>query len=129
MRNSLRKLKRGRKTKQERKEEKRKKKEGSYDVTVVLSGEEEEEEDVEREEGRVVREHSSRRSRTRVRRCSLGSLGREVMAAGREGREDRMEEEFTVFPELVGRRGLLPRCLTHPYPPLPMTLTQPDPDP
>ena len=135
MRNSLRKLKRGRKAKQEKKGEERMRKKGrrgDFEVEVALT----EGEKVE-EEGRVVRVHSSRRrGREKSRRSSLLSeISKEVMV--------RVAEEgnsgFTIFPELEkqkGRAHLLPRFVhisssprihvlpCHPPPPLSALLAQ-----
>ena len=101
----MRKLKRGRKAKQEKKEEERmmkKGRRGEFEVEVALTKEE--------EEGRVVRVHSSRRrGREKSRRSSLLSeISKEVMVrVGEEGNSG-----FTIFPELEkqkGRAHLLPR--------------------
>ena len=110
MRNSLRKLKRGRKAKQEKKGEERMRKKGrrgDFEVEVALT----EEEKVE-EEGRVVRVHSSRRrGRDKSRRSSLLSeISKEVMV--RVAEEGNGDTGFTIFPELEKQKGpthLLPR--------------------
>ena len=119
MRNSLRKLKRGRKAKQEKKGEERMRKKGrrgDFEVEVALT----EEEKVE-EEGRVVRVHSSRRrGRDKSRRSSLLSeISKEVMV--RVAEEGNGDTGFTIFPELEKQKGpshLLPRfaCFAlHPF--------------
>ena len=106
VRNSLRKLKRGRKFKEEERD-KRKKKEAVYEVTVEVNGDEQEEQ----EEGRVVVEHSSSRGRPsrRSKRSSLlTEITREV-----EDRRGGQEEGFKVFPEVhhgFSGNSLLPRC-------------------
>ena len=109
MRNSLRKLKRGRKGKQEKKGEERmtkKGRRGDLEVEVALTKEE--------EERRVVRVHSSRRrGRDKSRRSSLLSeISKEVMVrVAEEGNED---SGFTIFPEMAKQKGhLLPRFNTH----------------
>ena len=72
MRNSLRKLKRGRKSKQERREEERMRKKGrrgDFEVEVALTEVEEKEE----VKGMVVRAHSSRRKAGRGRQGARSS--------------------------------------------------------
>ena len=108
VRNSLRKLKRGRKTKQEKKGEERMRKKGrrgDFEVEVALTEEKEEP-----TEGTVVRVHSSRRrGREKSRRSSLLSeISKEVMV--RVVEEGKGESGFTIFPELGKQKGhLLPR--------------------
>ena len=97
VRNSLRKLKRGRKSKQERREEERMRKKGrrgDFEVEVALTEVEEKEE----VKGTVVRAHSSRRrGRERSTRCSLlEEIGKEVMV--RVAEEGNVDSNFTIFP-------------------------------
>ena len=109
VRNSLRKLKRGRKSKQERREEERmrkKGKRGDFEVEVALTEVEEKEE----VKGTVVRAHSSRRrGRERSTRCSLlEEIGKEVMVRVTE--EGNGDSSFTIFPEMEKQKSnLLPR--------------------
>ena len=109
VRNSLRKLKRGRKSKQERREEERMRKKGrrgDFEVEVALTEVEEKEE----VKGTVVRAHSSRRrGRERSTRCSLlEEIGKEVMV--RVAEEGNGDSSFTIFPEMEKQKSnLLPR--------------------
>ena len=109
VRNSLRKLKRGRKSKQERREEERLRKKGrrgDFEVEVALTEEEEKEE----VKGTVVMAHSSmRRGRERSTRCSLlEEIGKEVMV--RVAEEGNGDSSFTIFPEMEKQKSnLLPR--------------------
>ena len=109
MRNSLRKLKRGRRSKQERREEERMRKKGrrgDFEVEVALTEVEEKEE----VKGTVVRAHSSRRrGRERSTRCSLlEEIGKEVMV--RVAEEGNGDSSFTIFPEMEKQKSnLLPR--------------------
>ena len=110
VRNSLRKLKRGRKSKQERREEERRKKgrRGDFEVEVALTEVEEKEE----VKGMVVRAHSSRRrGRERSTRCSLlEEIGKEVMVRVAEAEEGNLDSSFTIFPEMEKQKSnLLPR--------------------
>ena len=111
MRNSLRKLKRGRKSKQERREEERMRKKGrrgDFEVEVALTEVEEKEE----VKGTVVRAHSSRRrGRERSTRCSLlEEIGKEVMVRVAEAEEGNLDSSFTIFPEMEKQKSnLLPR--------------------
>ena len=109
VRNSLRKLKRGRKSKQERREEERMRKKGrrgDFEVEVALTEVEEKEE----VKGTVVRAHSSRRrGRERSTRCSLlEEIGKEGMV--RVAEEGNGDSSFTIFPEMEKQKSnLLPR--------------------
>ena len=111
VRNSLRKLKRGRKSKQERREEERMRKKGrrgDFEVEVALTEVEEKEE----VKGTVVRAHSSRRrGRERSTRCSLlEEIGKEVMVRVAEAEEGNVDSSFTIFPEMEKQKSnLLPR--------------------
>ena len=111
MRNSLRKLKRGRKSKQERREEERMRKKGrrgDFEVEVALTEVEEKEE----VKGTVVRAHSSRRrGRERSTRCSLlEEIGKEVMVRVADAEEGNLDSSFTIFPEMEKQKSnLLPR--------------------
>ena len=111
VRNSLRKLKRGRKSKQERREEERLRKKGrrgDFEVEVALTEVEEKEE----VKGMVVRAHSSRRrGRERWTRCSLlEEIGKEVMVRVAEAEEGDVDSSFTIFPEMEKQKSnLLPR--------------------
>ena len=111
VRNSLRKLKRGRKSKQERREEERMRKKGrrgDFEVEVALTEVEEKEE----VKGTVVRAHSSRRrGRERSTRCSLlEEIGKEVMVRVAEAEEGDLDSSFTIFPEMEKQKSnLLPR--------------------
>ena len=111
VRNSLRKLKRGRKSKQERREEERMRKKGrrgDFEVEVALTEVEEKEE----VKGMVVRAHSSRRrGRERSTRCSLlEEIGKEVMVRVAEAEEGDVDSSFAIFPEMEKQKSnLLPR--------------------
>ena len=113
MRNSLRKLKRGRKSKQERREEERMRKKGrrgDLEEEVALPERRADEE----EERRVVRVHSSRRrGRDKSRRSSLLSeISKEVMV--RVAEEGNGDSGFTIFPEMAKQKGhLLPRFFSY----------------